>query len=280
MIQASSFLVCFDKVSPFSRDEIAHECWHGYGKNRWFDKSMQFIVFSNGKAGFLGEHSMFDATTPAHVCNYIQDCAKKYLNPDQPITSNCELPLPKPLVLSSNDLLSLTLNTVTENLEKEINCREIQACNYYRFGKGFIKSHKMSPDSFVQMAIQYAYFRLMHVCCATYESVGMKKFQWGRTETCRSVSSDSVEFCNAMDNPDLSLEEKAQYIREAVETHSNYMAECSMGNGVDRHLLGLRLCLKDTEVMPDFFLDPAYNLSCHWTLSTSQIPSDHFEGYG
>ncbi len=32
--------------------------------------------------------------------------------------------------------------------------------------------------------------------------------------------------------------------------------------------------------MPAIFLDPAYTLSCHWTISSSQIPSDYFTGYG
>lgn len=40
------------------------------------------------------------------------------------------------------------------------------------------------------------------------------------------------------------------------------------------------MCLQDNEELPELFVDPAYNLSCHWTLSTSQIPTDYFEGYG
>ena len=40
------------------------------------------------------------------------------------------------------------------------------------------------------------------------------------------------------------------------------------------------LCLKPDEQVPPFFLDLAYNLSCHWTISSSQIPSNEFENYG
>ena len=29
--------------------------WHGDGRNRYFDKSVQFIVCDNGKAGFNAE---------------------------------------------------------------------------------------------------------------------------------------------------------------------------------------------------------------------------------
>lgn len=33
---------------------------HGDGRNRHFDKSVQIVVFRNGKAGLVGEHSMMD----------------------------------------------------------------------------------------------------------------------------------------------------------------------------------------------------------------------------
>ncbi len=35
--------------------QIARGLLHGTGHNRWYDKTMQFIVFENGQAGFLGE---------------------------------------------------------------------------------------------------------------------------------------------------------------------------------------------------------------------------------
>jgi Choline/Carnitine o-acyltransferase len=48
---------------PVSRQQCAALFLHGAltsGRNRWFDKSIQIIVTNNGKAGFLGEHSMMD----------------------------------------------------------------------------------------------------------------------------------------------------------------------------------------------------------------------------
>jgi hypothetical protein len=38
-------------------EQTARALLHGTGHNRWYDKTMQFIVFENGKAGFLGEVS-------------------------------------------------------------------------------------------------------------------------------------------------------------------------------------------------------------------------------
>ena len=280
-LQSSSFLVCLDSAAPLTREEMAHFCWHGYGKNRWFDKTIQFIVFKNGRAGFLGEHSMVDATTPSRLCDYIIQqsiTASQSVNDDVDGRTTVPDPTPLPITLP-NDLKILAQDTLGD-LHKQISAHDVQVLNYTRYGKGFVKSQRMSPDSFVQMAIQYAYSRLMGINCATYESAGMKRYHWGRTETCRSVSAESVAFCRVMDDPAASNEAKRQAIRSAVEVHSKYMAECIQGHGVDRHLLGLRLSLTKDEAMPNFFLDPAYNLSCHWTLSTSQIPSDLFEGYG
>ena len=44
---------------------------HGDGRNRWYDKAMQFIVFANGKAGMLGEHSMSDGMPSATVVDWM-----------------------------------------------------------------------------------------------------------------------------------------------------------------------------------------------------------------
>ena len=43
-----------------------------------------------------------------------------------------------------------------------------------------------------------------------------------------------------------------------------------MGEGVDRHLMGLRLVMEPNESHA-LFTDPAFSRSTHWTLSTSNM---------
>ncbi|KAJ2820876.1 Carnitine O-acetyltransferase mitochondrial, partial [Coemansia erecta] len=74
--------------------------------------------------------------------------------------------------------------------------------------------------------------------------------------------------------------DKAKALQAAVKTHGAYAKACSEGKGVDRHMLGLRLVLRAGEEKPAIFQDPAYAGSCHWNLSTSQLSSEHFEGWG
>ncbi len=92
-----------------------------------------------------------------------------------------------------------------EVLRQQVDEHEISVLHYTSHGKDFIKASGMSPDSYVQMAIQLACFKLMGTCVATYESAGMKRFAWGRTETCRSASVESMEFVRAMENFNLSV---------------------------------------------------------------------------
>jgi len=58
------------------------------------------------------------------------------------------------------------------------------------------------------------------------------------------------------------------------------MANALEGKGVDRHLLGLKMLLEPKESLPSLYTDPSYALSCHWKLSTSQIPTESFDGWG
>ena len=73
---------------------------------------------------------------------------------------------------------------------------------------------------------------------------------------------------------------KGELGRRAIAAQSAYMAKAIEGRGVDRHLLGLRLSLKPDELKPSIFTDPSYAETAHWRLSTSQIPSENYDGYG
>ena len=56
--------------------------------------------------------------------------------------------------------------------------------------------------------------------------------------------------------------------------------EASDGKGVDRHLLGLKKLVQEGEKLPEIFEDPTYGYSSSWYLSTSQLSSEYFNGYG
>jgi hypothetical protein len=60
-----------------------------------------------------------------------------------------------------------------------------------------------------------------------------------------------------------------------------YSAWAAKGEGVDRHLFGLKKSLKDSEEeLPELYKDEAYAKSSHWEMSTSQLSSSLFDGWG
>ena len=63
--------MCLDDTSPANTYELSRACWHGDGKNRWYDKHLEFIVFANGEAGFIGEHSAMDGMPTATMTNWL-----------------------------------------------------------------------------------------------------------------------------------------------------------------------------------------------------------------
>ncbi len=54
------------------------------------------------------------------------------------------------------------------------------------FGKDFIKKCNVSPDAFIQMALQLAYYRDIGRHHLTYEASMTRLFREGRTETAKS----------------------------------------------------------------------------------------------
>ncbi|TPX60759.1 hypothetical protein SpCBS45565_g07413 [Spizellomyces sp. 'palustris'] len=280
IIERAAFVVCLDDSSPVTRDEASRACWHGDGRNRFFDKPLQFIVFENGKAGFLGEHSMMDGTPTSNMCDWIcTGLDRNKINHGSPSAAS-NLPNPQQLAFELTPSLSSRIESAENHFDSLIGRHDLRVQAFFDYGKDIIKKFKMSPDAYVQMAIQLAYYKMHGVSRPTYESAQTRKFAYGRTETCRSVSIESVDWVKAMEDPTVPPLKKAELGRKAVGSHVKYMNDAVENKGVDRLWLGLKLSLKPGEPVPAFFKDPAFEYSKHWFLSTSQISSEYYDGYG
>ncbi|KAI7869828.1 acyltransferase ChoActase/COT/CPT [Mucor mucedo] len=279
-IETSSFVVCLDDLEPKTRDELCRASWHGDGRNRFFDKPLQFIVYENGRAGFMGEHSCMDGTTTCRLNEYVCDGLARNLIKHGHNSIRKDIPQPQILTFVTNKEIETAIEVAEKDFEQLIGQHEMTVLAYQAFGKNLIKKFKCSPDGFVQMAIQLAYNKMFGTSRPTYESGQTRKFQRGRTETSRTVSDESVAFVKAMENPYLPDNEKIAAFRTALKAQGQYMAAAVNGHGVDRHLFGLKNSLKANEKKPELFTDPAFAYSSHWYLSTSQLSSEHFDGYG
>lgn len=76
-----------------------------------------------------------------------------------------------------------------------------QALEFEGYGSNFIKRHGFSPDAFMQMAFQAAYYGLYGRVESTYEPAMTKAFLHGRTEAIRTVQPESVNFVKVSPTP-------------------------------------------------------------------------------
>jgi carnitine O-acetyltransferase len=64
-------------------------------------------------------------------------------------------------------------------------------------------SAKSSPDAYIQMALQIAWKRSHHVPTAVYETASTRAFSHGRTETVRSLTSETWKMAEAFDDSNI-----------------------------------------------------------------------------
>lgn len=132
-----------------------------------------------------------------------------------------------------------------------------------------MKTCKCSPDAYIQMALQLAYYRDFGKFSLTYEASMTRLYREGRTETVRPCTIESAAWVKAMQNSNVSATERVRLLYEACKRHQQGYQDAMCGRGVDRHLFCLYVVSKYLEVDSPFLKEI---LSEPWRLSTSQTP--------
>ncbi|CAG8485294.1 11681_t:CDS:10 [Cetraspora pellucida] len=271
-IDTALFCVALDDYTTDTNIDISHHnCFHGYdGRNRWFDKAIQLIVANNGRAGVSGEHSPSDAVIPGRIFDYIISHEPAQ---DPSNASPIELSSPQYLKWVADNSIMNTIQQAQINIQAAIDNVDSVLLHYNEYGSEWLKNAKVSPDAFVQMAIQLAYYKRYGEPCATYESASTRGFLHGRTETVRTCSVDTVAFTKAFYDPNVPNDDKVTLLKKAIKSHTEYMISATNGRGVDRHLLGLRCQIRNEEEKSKatLFNDPSYIQSMYFKLSSSNM---------
>ncbi|XP_075229002.1 carnitine O-palmitoyltransferase whd isoform X2 [Lycorma delicatula] len=267
----------FDEVDPDKLDRYGRILLHGKGYDRWFDKSFTLCISTNGRIGFNAEHSWADAAVMSHLWEYIVcDEASNITNnigygEDGHTVGKAEFQPPVPTRLqwdfSPSCLAAIDRSyQVVLGLIDDIELR-IYVHNLY--GKGFMKECRVSPDAYIQMALQLAYYRDAGKFSLTYEASMTRLFREGRTETVRPCTIESAAWVRSMQNKDCTVEERIQLLQKACDMHQKGYQDAMCGKGIDRHLFCLYVVSKYLEVDSPFLKEV---LSEPWRLSTSQTP--------
>ncbi|KZV97484.1 acyltransferase ChoActase/COT/CPT [Exidia glandulosa HHB12029] len=252
-----------------------------HGANRWFDKSLTICVEASGRAGMMGEHSPCDALVPSMIADWTLE---ESLDSESLSCSDSDLTeagAPRRLDFQVDATLEAEIERVTVQTRALGEDSDNSMLCFDEYGTEWIKENvKLSPDSYVQMALQLAWYKDQGYFTATYETALTRFFLHGRTETIRSFSAESRLFVKAMTDPSCPPSVRFARLRDAITVHTSYSRAALQGKGVDRHLLGLRLLMQDGE-RAEIFEDDLFARSQDWRLSTSGLtPGERFMGTG
>lgn len=222
LIEESLVLICLDEPLPVqynatgfnganqvghfagSRDEtnMAHQMIHGGGShvntaNRWFDKTMQLIISNDGVWGLCYEHSTSEGIAVVQLLEGILKNIDTMPVIEEGVPQH-HLPPPERLEwMVSPEVMARTREAV-KTVDKRIEDLDFYVYRYQTYGKEFIKSCQVSPDVYIQLALQLAYYKIYGHLVTTYESASTRRFLHGRVDCIRSASSEALEWAKAM----------------------------------------------------------------------------------
>uniref|UniRef100_V5I5I7 carnitine O-palmitoyltransferase n=2 Tax=Ixodes ricinus TaxID=34613 RepID=V5I5I7_IXORI len=276
-IEKATFFVSMNDLEPSGLNERGKYLLHGDGKSIWFDKSLNVQVFKNAHAGMNCEHSMADAPAMAHMWEYaltrevlekVYDESGRCMPPGKKLKQG-SIRRPQRLVWDISPELEREIAGALANARKNNEDLDLYVRDHDSWGKGVIKKCKVSPDAFIQMALQLTYYKENKKFVQTYEASMTRLYLNGRTETVRSCTLEAVDFVKAMVENSVSNEEKIRLLRRAANKHQMLYRDAMSGKGVDRHLFALFVACKGLKYESEFLTNAIMR---PWTLSTSQTP--------
>lgn len=267
IVDSALFVLCLDSTEPHTTSELCANMICGSSEvvrgvqvgtciNRWYDK-LQIIVCKNGNAGINFEHTGVDGHTVLRFASDIYTDTilrfAKTINGQAPTLWATSSPdpakrdprsfgnvstTPRKLEWDMVPEVSIALRFAESHLSDLIQQHDFKVLDFEGFGKNFITSMGFSPDAFLQMAFQAAYYGLYGRIESTYEPAMTKVYLHGRTEAIRPVTNECVDFVKTFwgDNP---AAQKVEALRKAAEKHTAITKVCSKGQGQDRHLYAL-----------------------------------------
>lgn len=279
IVDSALFILCLDGTEPKSGSDLCMNMLCGTSDvvkgvqvgtctNRWYDK-LQIIVCKNGSAGINFEHTGVDGHTVLRFASdvYTDTILRfaKSINGQAPSLWASTSPdpskrdpesfgdvstTPHKLEWDMVPELATALRFAETRLADLIGQNEFATLEFMNYGKNFMTSMGFSPDAFVQMAFQAAYYGMYGRMESQYEPAMTKVYFHGRTEAIRPVTEESVNFVRTF-WAEKNTQDKIDALRKACEKHTAITKECAKAQGHDRHLYAL-MCLWQRSVDADY----------------------------
>lgn len=284
-IETALFCVCLEDFAPADTQEACDELLYGDRGNRWFDKAVSFVVFTDGRAGINIEHCELDGTTILSFTDALLSSPPEEHSQQSGARSQ-GLPALEPLVFELDDTLRAQARSAAEAFAAYGQATATATVSFDDFGATTAKALGVSPDAFVQVAYQLAHQRAKGHLGATYESIATRQYRHGRTEAMRVVTPEMVDFVATMENPSTDRATRRAAFQAAAQAHVTRAKECQAVQVPEQHLWELELIQRrrGTELgvteQPALYRTPGWLTMRDDYLSTSSAPSHNIQYFG
>lgn len=158
-IEESVLVASIDENEPENYSELSQLTVTGEMCSKWTDKSTTFVAFRNGMFGCIGEHASYDGTISIAATTFVMMSFLETGEPDW--TESIDwMPQVQEMQFDLDDELRGEVERMRSETERMSSAIIVTTNELEEYGKDFIKSTKMHPDSYVQMVLQLAYYRL------------------------------------------------------------------------------------------------------------------------
>ena len=192
--------------------------------NRWHDKFMNFVVGRDGVCGLVIEHTGSEGITLTRFLHEFLDYIGKGGSGSISTSSSGSgfhsssiqrVDSSKRMVSSEviqrlnerkvfhlkfvvDDVVSRGIHEASKRVDKLIDDLDLYVLQFKEFGKSFIKQQSMSPDAFIQIALQLTHYKVHRRHVSSYESAGLRQFKNGRVDNIRSCTIPVLFWAQAM----------------------------------------------------------------------------------
>lgn len=284
-IETALFCVCLEDFAPRDEQHASDTLLHGDSANRWFDKSVSFIVFADGQAGINIEHCGLDGTT---VLSFVDALL------ETPVTGHTArsrardqgLPPVEQIEFRLTDEQRAAVTAAGAAFAQYAADNATTTVSFDDFGTARAKQLGISPDAFAQLSYQLAHRRSKGLTGATYESIATRQYRNGRTEAMRVITPEMIAFVDTMQDPAADTAAKLAAARTAAGAHVARAKQCQSGAAPEQHLWELEWIqrrrgpeLGVTDPIP-LYRSPGWTIMRDDYLSTSSAPSVNIRYFG
>ena len=283
-IEAAAFIVCLDDARPENPQERFSQFIYGDGSNRWYDKSLQFVVCENGVSASIMEHACLDAISIGPLQTFLNqailDHGLQNSSVGDPSQTTSVGPLEE-LLLTFPATISAIVPEVRQNLISSTSHYSFASLSVPNIGQDFFRAHKLPIQSGIQLILQLAARAFFSKITPAIETVSMAHFRKGRVEVNYAIQPAVATFLAVVNSTDITtatISNLRSLFHAAAKAHATSLVRANRGRGFNRHMLALEWVLREGEVAPTLFHDSVYARMKSVKMVTSSFETGWLEG--